>query len=1342
MGYKVAASRQESLPGDEATSSQLLGKSVETNLHLERTATLKDYLRVFTYGTVWDFLAGAAGVLATIGSGVTQPLMFILFGKFVGEFTGFVTGNASQSLDKTKDTLDQLCLFVFILFLVRFVLASIHKFAFRMIGIRLSAAIRLHYLKQLFNQSVHVLDSLPPGHAVGTITSSSNILQIGISEKLGTFIESTTLIVASLIVALTCSWELSLVTSAGFFVVVLIVGALFPLTAKGQARQTKLEGQAAGIASEGFASIRMIMACGAQQQVVDKYGALVEEAKKQAQATNPLTSLQFALTFFGVFGTIAFTFWYGTMMFTKNRLDDIGIIIVVLFSLTTIFFSLDRVSVPLQAISKASLAACELFSVIDAPITERGSLKAPHISATEDLVFDHVTFAYPSRPDIMILDRLNMRIEAGKITAIVGPSGSGKSTIVGLIERWYTLTQQHVIARVTQQDGGKNKKNSQDTANEQFGLIGPELEEDRNPVNIQGTITTCGHSLDDIDIKWWRSKIGLVQQEPSLFNDTIYENIARGLIGSHWEGESEERKRALVKEACQEAFADEFIDRLPLGYDTKVGDGGARLSGGQRQRLAIARAIVKRPDILILDEATSAIDVRGERIVQAALDKAAQHRTTIIIAHRLSTIKNADRIMVLKKGKIIESGTHSSLISTNNGVYAGLVKAQTLSLGDPFQDTQEFDTEDIDTLSREKSQADCKVGDGCPEYDKGGMKSDRGFFGSFGLLFFESRNYWGLMIFGVCISAVTGTAQPLHAWLNARSIFLFKWQDNYTKLMNEMGFMAIIWTIFAASAGIAYFITFLCSGRVASLIRAKYQTQYFKSLVFQRAVYFDEDSHSHGTLVSRVRDDPLKLEEMMGTNIAQICIAVFNIIGNLIISLAYSWKLALVSLCAVTPVCAFSGYIRFRYELQFESMSDKVFAESSQFASEAIGAFRTVTSLTLENSILYRFETLCHEHVVSAYKKARWVSIILGFSESANLGCQALIFYYGGRLFIRGEIGTMAFFVCLTAIMNAAEGFGKSLSFGPNFAQATTASKRILDARDSSFVEPHDKDDIPVTEGGITIELRNVCLRYPNQTKPVFNGLNMRIEKGQFAALVGASGCGKTSIISLLERFYEPEKGQILFNGKDISDVNIYAYRKHLSLVAQESTLFQGTIRDNILLGIDPRTITDSQIHAACRNASIHDFITSLPESYNTDVGSRGITLSGGQKQRIAIARALIRNPRVLLLDEATSSLDSENEKLVQAAFERAAKGRTLIAVAHRLATVQNADIIFVLGEGGQLLEKGSHLELLRKRGVYYQMCGGFGQEDRVMGLGIIPACVIDFERHFQTSTGRYILGE
>lgn len=289
-------------------------------------------------------------------------------------------------------------------------------------------------------------------------------------------------------------------------------------------------------------------------------------------------------------------------------------------------------------------------------------------------------------------------------------------------------------------------------------------------------------------------------------------------------------------------------------------------------------------------------------------------------------------------------------------------------------------------------------------------------------------------------------------------------------------------------------------------------------------------------------------------------------------------------------------------------------------------------------------------------------------------------------------------------VIQGAESAGQGFSFGPNAAQASAAANRILSIRESRNRDlSNAAAKIPDTEGGIKIELENVHFKYPTRNVSIFKGINITIEKGQFAALVGASGCGKTSIVSLLERFYDVQGGRILANGTDIASVNVYDYRRHLSLVAQEPTLFQGTLRDNILLGAAAADVTDAELHAVCRDASIHDFISSLPDGYNTEVGSRGVSLSGGQKQRVAIARALVRKPDVLLLDEATSSLDSESEKLVQKAFERAAAGRTMVVVAHRLATVQNADVIFVLGEG-KVLEKGSHAELLRKKGVYWHM--------------------------------------
>lgn len=708
---------------------------------------------------------------------------------------------------------------------------------------------------------------------------------------------------------------------------------------------------------------------------------------------------------------------------------------------------------------------------------------------------------------------------------------------------------------------------------------------------------------------------------------------------------------------------------------------------------------MRKPKIVILDEATSAIDVRGEKIVQAALDRVAKNRTTITIAHRLSTIKKADRIVVLKKGKVMEQGTHESLLEDETGLYYGLVYAQKLSLGEPTEAHTDEKEDDLEALlKREKS-----VAQSLPDSDE--EKTDdtkQNFLSSFARLLRERRSKWPLYIATTFASMCAATGTPLQAWLFAQILNVFYLQGD--ELRREGDFWSLMWTVLAIGVGLSYFFNAFIATHLQFYISAIYKQQYFSAMLFQKTSFFDHEENSHGTLTSRISSDAKQLEELLGINMAFLLVGVFNLIGCLAIAYAFGWKLALVAMCVTMPLGIFSAYWRMKYEIQFDQMNAAVFAESSKFAAEAIGAFRTVSALTMEDVINTRYDTLLKNLIGTANKKARWASVIIAFAESVSLGCQGLIFWYGGRLLASREYQAENFFVCMMAVIQGAEATGQSLSFGPNAVQASAAANRIIEMRDSKNKDHIGKDEqIPDTDGGVKIELRDAHFRYPTRSVSVFRGLDLTIEKGQFAALVGPSGCGKTSIISLLERFYDLQQGAILCNGKNIYDLNVYEYRRNLSLVAQEPNMFQGTIRENVLLGVDPDSVTEDQLVQACRDASIHDFISSLPDGYNTDIGSRGVSLSGGQKQRIAIARALVRNPRILLLDEATSSLDSESEKLVQAAFERAGKGRTMVVVAHRLATVQNADVIFVLGEG-KVLEKGNHAELLKKRGIYWHM--------------------------------------
>ncbi|KAL3419339.1 ABC transporter [Phlyctema vagabunda] len=1251
----------------------------------DKKTQFSDYFRIFALSTVVEKVLIATAMIAAVGTGVTLPLMNVVFGNLAGDFSSFDPSQGLTGADFRK-SVNRNSLYIVYLFIGRFCLGYISVFGLRMVGIRLSASIRLAYLKALFKQPISILDSLPPGQTATTITATANTLQIGISEKLGTLVQFTTLIVTAVIVAFKYSWALTLVTSSVLLFIMLVYGYLVPIMINQQKQVDHANEKASAIASETFGAVRMIVACGAEQRMSKRYSGWVEESRRRGLKMSGITGFQLAPVFFATYATLALAFWFGVKLYRRGDIDSVGTVVVVVMSVMMVVMSMGNIAAPVIAITKASAAASEFFTIIDAPVPSSDGLKEPDVSAKDNIVFDSVTFAYPSRPHIKILDSLDITFEAGKLTAIVGASGSGKSTITGLIERWYVLHAQQGLPSPPKE---KEKKPEGE----------PPEEETKVPIELSGSIKIGGHNLDDVDLKWWRSSIGLVQQEPFIFNDTIFKNVEYGLIGSKWENAEPEEKKMLVESACKEAFADEYINRLPMGYSTQVGDSGIKLSGGQRQRLAIARAIVKQPSILILDEATSSIDVRGEQLVQAALDKASHGRTTITIAHRLSTIKKADKIVVLRKGQVIEQGTHEGLLQNEDGAYWALVNAQKLSLGDSFEDASDLKEELAKPLTRQASAP----GDRDPAAEQQSGFKPRGIFRSFGLLLFEQKSripWYFVMIIG-CMGA--GSGFPLQAYLFANIITVF----NYTgqKLTDTTNHWALMFVILAIGVGVSYYVVGFSANVISIHISCTYRQQYFESILAKQIPFYDAEENSSGTLTGRVSNDPTQLQQLLGLNIAFVYIAMFNMLGCVIIAFSFGWKLSLLTVSVSMPVILAAAYYRLRYELQFERLNQAVFADSSKFASEAIGAFRTVTALTLEDMICRRYEVLLSDHVDKAFRKSRLSSVVFSASDSLPLLCMALTFWYGGTLLARGEYGPVAFFVVYMAIIQGSEGAGNWLSFGPNMAQATAAANRILSFRirddtNTGRTSEHWKD----SEGGVRVELRDLWFKYPTRDVPIFTGLNLTIEKGQFAALVGASGCGKTSIVSLLERFYEPQKGKVLFNDTNISDLDIREYRNSISLVAQEPTLFQGTIKENILLGVEENTKSEEDLHRACRDAEIHDFIMSLPEGYNTDVGSKGIALSGGQKQRIAIARALIRDPSIMLLDEATSSLDSESEKLVQAAFERAGHGRTMVVVAHRLATVQNADVIFVLGEG-KVLEKGDHNSLLRRKGVYYQMC-------------------------------------
>lgn len=495
----------------------------------------------------------------------------------------------------------------------------------------------------------------------------------------------------------------------------------------------------------------------------------------------------------------------------------------------------------------------------------------------------------------------------------------------------------------------------------------------------------------------------------------------------------------------------------------------------------------------------------------------------------------------------------------------------------------------------------------------------------------------------------------------------------------------------------------------AEALLRRARAQGMRYILRQDATFFDQASNSPSALSAILAVETAQLANMSGSTMGNIVIALSIVIGGLALSIAIGWKLALVCI-SVLPLLVACSVVRFSILYKYTDRAARVYMSSAAYASEHIASIRTVASLTLEDQV-----AASYKNDIARQQRKSLVSVsksgaIYAASQSAFFLCMGLAFWYGSTLLAKFEYDVFKFFVCLMSIVFGSQSAGSLLTFIPDIVKARHSAAQLKALFDKKpTVDSWDTSSGPALqsmEG--KLELRNVQFRYPTRPdRPVLRGLGMTIEAGQHVALVGASGCGKSTVIALLERFYDPDRGQVLVDGVDISVVPVSSYRSYLALVGQEPALFQGSIRDNIAMGLtdgeDTGAATDEAIYAACRDANIYDYIISLPEGFNTDVGNAGALLSGGQKQRIAIARALVRRPKVLLLDEATSALDTESEQVVQAALDRAAVGRTTVTVAHRLSTIKNADMIHVL-DHGHVIESGTHQGLMARDGRYAEL--------------------------------------
>ncbi|KAJ3065909.1 Multidrug resistance protein 1 [Podochytrium sp. JEL0797] len=1253
-------------------------------------------ISLFRFATTQDLIMMAIAFICSVVIGALVPAAILVLGDVLGSAGSMMQPGASLAPgpDGHPVSFDPSPMYPTILKFVYFGFAMMvagygSQALWVLSGENQGRRIRELYLRSILRQDLGWFDMAEEGSLTTRLAQDTNLIQDGISEKFGLVIQSVAQFLTGFVIAFVKGPTLALVLLAAVPVMAGVGIIMFSMLSKLTTQGQNAYAEAGAVAEQVIAGIRTVYSFSLQSRFADKYDKKLERAEKSDQQRGITLGIGFGSFMLVMFCTYGLAFWYGSQLVIQDRMAGEDVL-VTFMSLMMGSMALMMVSPNLSAVGSARGAAYKIFGTIDRiPEIDSFSGEGMKPEVMEGRIeFKGVGFAYPTRLETAIFDDFNITIEPGQTVAFVGPSGSGKSSTVQLIQRFY------------------------------------------DP--LSGTVSLDGRDLKSLNVTWLRHQIGIVSQEPCLFNTSIKQNILMGAI-------DENVSEAQLHAACVMANCHNFIMKLPQGYDTTVGEHGGMLSGGQKQRIAIARALIKNPRILLLDEATSALDTQSERIVQSALDSVSKGRTTIVIAHRLSTIKNADKIVVLDKGKIVELGTHNELLALG-GVYFELVEKQKIkqrvenvleSKHVEVEEEEEEDAfitplkmtenmvevvkdratgaavetrlvlEDVNDMSEalKKARKDAKA------EQKLLLKQNAPIMRVIQLM----KPEWKYVAVGLFGASGAGVVFPIFSLIFSTVIVILIGPKDAIAPgpLEGANLYALLFAIIGFATFFVFSLQFIGFELAGAKLTRRMRLLTFKAMMRQEVGFYDEPGHGLGALTARLAVDASKVGELVTkvwADLAQMCVTA---IAGLTIAFYYSWQLTLIIMLAM-PFMIVASYYESRARRGFEDGTKKAYEESGDIAAEAFKEIRTVSALTRQNYFEAKYSANLERPHSLALEKAKWASLGNGVTQAFAQFANALGFYAGLRLVEANVITFQPVFKVLMAVMLTAQGLGRSSSFLETFTKAKIAAINTFELIDrATLIDPEDEDsglDQAVDVKG-DFEFKDVAFAYPTRPdQPVFNGgFQLSGKENQTIALVGPSGCGKSSAIGMLQRWYDVSGGSVNVSGKNVKDYQLKRLRTHMALVSQEPTLFDMSIRENILAGTERTDVTDAELDEVAHMSNIFKFIDEFPDKYETRVGDKGSQLSGGQKQRVAIARALIRKPKFLLLDEATSALDSESEKLVQQAIDAAISqgGRTTVTIAHRLSTIQNADLIAVVKDG-TICELGTHNDLLGiPEGVY-----------------------------------------
>ncbi len=1158
--------------------------------------------------------------------------------------------------------------------------------------------LRTELLESLSRLDAARQDEIHTGQLIGRSISDLNMVQ-GLLSMVPITLGNLALFIASLGIMVVLSPVLTLVTvvvaPALWMIALASRRKLFPASWDAQQQS----GDVAGIVDEAIGGVRVIKGFGQEEQEQER----LEEASSRLFASR--------------LRMIRLTAWYNPALTAIPSLGVVGVLalggwLAIHGSITLgtfLAFSayLAQMSGPVRTLTmmvtigqEARASVIRVFDIIDSrPVI---SDKPDAIALPPDangISFDDVQFGYvASEP---VLRGLSFRVAPGETVAVVGASGSGKSTIALLLPRFYD----------------------------------PE----------GGSVSIGGHNIADVTRDSLRAAIGLVMEDSFLFSDTVRANIAYG---------RPDATQDEIIAAAQAAQAHEFIERLPQGYDSVVGEQGLTLSGGQRQRVALARALITNPRLLLLDDATSAIDPRLEAEIHAALREIMRGRTTLIIAHRRSTLNLADRIVVLDQGRVADSGTHEELTERSalyrqliTGPEAGPDAAVLVRTRAGHTVEEAFDGRGtMAGLSPAGAQGLARLG------GAGGRGSGRGRGGGAGVgganlsgtfaslppspqllaqvealppardvpnvdlgraraadRHFTLRRLLRPLMFALIaglildgLDALAGLALPA---LVRNGI------DNgvETKVFHAIIVVSLIGLAIVLADWLINIAETMVVGRNGERLLFTLRVKIFAQL--QRLGLDFYEREMSGRIMTRMTTDVDALSTFLQTGLITMVSSVLTFFGVLAALLIINLRLGLYILCIFPVLVAATVVFRSKSAKAYNEAREKVAAVNADFA-ENVAGLRVTQAFRRELTNRARFGRLSDAFRVTRLRTQRYIAVYFPFVQTLSTVAGAIVLVAATGQVRNGTLTAGALIAYLLYIDMVFSPVQQLSQVFDGYQQAMVGLRRITELLRLGTSTPEPSH--PVVPGRLRgrIELRDVDFGYTSSEVNAIDGASLTIEPGETVALVGQTGAGKSTLVKLVARFYDVTGGAVLVDGTDVRDYDLASYRHRLGVVPQESYLFAGTVRDSIRYARPDAS--EAEVEAAARATGAHDMISGLPGGYDHQVSERGRNLSAGQRQLIALARAQLADPAILLLDEATAALDLAAEAAVNHAISELTAARTTIVVAHRLTTAARADRIVVM-DAGRIAEIGSHDELLAADGTYAALWAAFTGESELV---------------------------